>query len=124
MGGSGGSGGCCDCDGDFDCAEGACGGLDCNDQNTDIKSTQETYFPAQSANGDYDYNCNDITEQEQLVPISCAAISLSSCAAPQGFLGSLPPCGSPGAWGTCKKNGLGLGCVDQVIEAARVMRCR
>jgi hypothetical protein len=120
--GTGGSG-CldpCDCDGDSDRAESCAGGADCDDRDPAVRSTQTDFFATPSLRLGFDYNCDGRSEPQHVL-IDCGLLGLSNCEQPEGYLGTLPPCGEPGRWGGCKWN---LLCGEDVRESARVLLCR
>ena len=89
-----------------------------------IKSTQMDYFPSQSSNLNFDYNCNTVIEREYTgAAVNCGLVQLN-CNSVQGYLGTVPACGLPGQWGTCQIGDLGIGCKNDVRETGRVMRCK
>jgi hypothetical protein len=121
-GGTGGS--CCDCDGDSYHSKALCGADDCDDHDPLVHPGQTTYFatPSQNPNVGWDYDCDGKLDQEFPNPINCALLA-GNCDAGVGFFGSVPPCGQTGAWGNCV-NSSAVTCKQNVIDSARVCKCR
>jgi len=123
--GAGGSG-CCDCDGDGFEAE-ACGAHDCDDHDKLVYPGEPLYYAMPSPNPavGFDWDCSGSEDRNPAldVTVSCPAVSLSGCPSAMGYLATVPPpCGQPGAWGTCAPQG--AGCVNNVVDPARVMTCK
>jgi hypothetical protein len=119
-------GGCCDCDGDGYASEALCAANDCDDHDPLVHPGQTTYFAtaSQNPNVGFDYDCSGAPDPEFPSPIDCSAIHDGNCDAGAGFLGSVPPCGATGAWGTCVSGSVPLSCTQHVIDANKVSRCR
>lgn len=115
----------CDCDGDNYLAKGACGGDDCDDEDEEVHPDQGLYFAARAQSDivGFDYDCSGAIERDpaQGSAISCAALSLGVCEDAQGFHGTQPPCGLPGAWGACEE--VTLSCKAVVLDDSAVARC-
>jgi hypothetical protein len=129
LGGADGAGGAgtipdpCDVDRDKHRAQGLCGGDDCDDGDPQVSPEQAGYFASRQPNVDFDYNCDDAPEQEQMAAVVCS--TLSACpTGTSGFLDVLPACGEVGAWGKCVKTPPLNTCDKMVIDAQRRMRCR
>jgi hypothetical protein len=120
-------GACCDCDGDHFHAEGTtCGGNDCDDHDPLVYPGEPTYYPTRAKNPaiGFDYDCSGQPDPDPALnqTVNCGLIGLP-CAANEGYLQQTPPaCGMPGPWGKCMQQN--LSCVNDVIDAARVMTCK
>jgi hypothetical protein len=102
----------------------SCGGPDCDDGNAAAKPGQLDWFETPRTGGSYDYNCNNMEDPEFPTATRCGALNLTQCTQQvQGFLGTVPPCGQPGLWGTCRKDSLGLLCENNVITVDKIARC-
>ena len=141
-GGSGGSGGgtttstgqgggCCspcDCDCDGFPAAGACAGTgtgDCDDTNDAVYPGEPIYYVNPSPNNGFDWDCSGAPNPDPAMtePVNCVALAGIGCPSKVGFLGTtVPACGQPGTWGTCKKSG--LQCLSQPIEEGKKMACK
>ena len=122
-GGSGGSSGCdpCDCDDDGAQAQ-ACAGSDCDDNDPKVFPGQLDWFdtPADNPAVGFDYDCSGSDDRRYTDAIDCRGLGLVGCdTAGQGFLGTLPPCGESGDWGTCVKN---VTC-DPDVVSQKTMQC-
>jgi hypothetical protein len=123
LGGAGTSADPCDLDHDDHRAQGLCGGDDCDDGDAQVSPEQTGYFASRQLNVDFDYNCDDAPEQEQMAAVVCS--TLGPCpTGTSGFLDVLPACGEIGAWGKCVKTPPLNTCDKMVIDAQRRMRCR
>lgn len=98
------SGNRCDCDGDGEDAE-SCGGMDCDDDDADVFSTQTDWFDEPRDSGGYDYDCSGM--EERLHPTFVCSAALGLCAnTDPGFLVDTRAqnpvaCGAVGSYGTC-----------------------
>ena len=93
----------CDKDGDGFAAKGACGGLDCDDNDARRNPGVSRYLTFPTADGDW--NCNAIVEKQFFPGVNCGAIlGQAQCNAATGFSGD-PACGavSP-TYVTCEWN--------------------
>lgn len=99
---------------------GSCG-LDCADMDPNANPDQEAFSDVRHAGGPgqpptFDWNCDGTEEPEHANAITC---SIEACDSGEGWLDPLPECGQPGRWGRCT-----TGCTEEVLEPARVQRCR
>lgn len=96
-----------DSDGESPTTLGACG-LDCNDDNKDVFSTQTAFFTTPYSTAamttSFDYNCDGREEQELAQLGRCANVSGVCTLVNAGWVGSIiPACGAMAKWaGSCR----------------------
>jgi hypothetical protein len=128
-GGAGTGGACCDCDGDGFIASGMCDAgadADCDDADKLVHPGEPTYYPMMHPKVGWDWDCNGKPDPNPAftATVKCAGAPVP-CPSATGYLGTVyPPCGGNAPWGTCKPNSLNLGCVNEVIDTAKVMTCK
>jgi hypothetical protein len=115
----------CDADDDGFLAENeACGGDDCDDADEDAHPGQADFFISPRASGGYDYDCDGTAEPEVTDPLDCSLLLDTDCNG-EGYSGSLPDCGEPGAWIQCAPTLLPLSLVcEPEADGTREMGCR
>jgi hypothetical protein len=105
---------------------GACG-LDCDDSNKDVFSTQTMFFatPYASSAGSlpsFDYNCDGRNEQESTMIVRCQNVDSECTLINPGWVSAAPACGATGKHAVACRRVLTSGCVP--IQLDKVQRCR
>jgi hypothetical protein len=118
-----GEGGCCDCDHDTHLAKGPCGGDDCDDHDPTTHPGAD-YSTDPTAKGDFDHDCSGAPDPDPTmnIAVNCGVVGLPCKQAKDGFLGKIPECGKPGAWGNCQGNL--VPCSDQIFESNKKLACK
>jgi len=117
-----------DRDGDGEAASslGECG-LDCNDADKNVFSTQTMYFPTPYATSStmmsYDYNCDSKNEQESTQLYRCTLTGGLCVLGSIGWVSTVPACGATGKWATaCARAGTLNVCIPNSMD--KVQACR
>ncbi|MCB9765506.1 MAG: putative metal-binding motif-containing protein [Alphaproteobacteria bacterium] len=70
-------------------------GEDCNDDDNIVNPGQTSFFSEAHSGGDYDYNCDDVEEQEYPDPGGCSLDTFGNCQYTAGYLiTNIPACGA------------------------------
>jgi hypothetical protein len=116
-----------DGDGDGESASslGACG-LDCNDANKDVFSTQTMFFttayPGTTTPVSFDYNCDGKNEQQSTTLVRCMNVDTVCTLINEGWVSTVPACGVTGKYATSCRRVLTSGCIP--VSADKVQACR
>ena len=94
-------------------------GDDCDDADPRVYPGQTGLFSEPTAAGSYDYNCDEIEEQESSSKVWCSG-SGTACSG-DGWAFSVPSCGSSGLLARCTPY---LGLVCGPVTSLNVQRCR
>lgn len=78
--------------------------LDCDDLDAAAHPGQTAWFnvPTKGTQS-YDYNCDKLEEKESPSTVNCVVVGMN-CQG-DGWVGSVPACGSMGSWAKCNKQG-------------------